>query len=131
MILNNIKDIDEKVFIEIFDALRTNDTLIRFEAANCDVTDFAAANLNVAMEENRTLKSLNLDNNLINPDTLGGLFEALANSNNTVLEVHLNDQAQVKLGYTIVNITWLLKFYCLAMRAILLSILNLSILLLS
>merc|ERR1712168_1183682 len=54
--LNNIKDIDEKVFIEIFEALRNNDSLVRFEAANCDVT-FAAAVLNTALEQNRTLKS--------------------------------------------------------------------------
>ena len=109
MVLNNIKDIDEKVFCEIFDGLRNNDTLIRFEAANCDVTDFAAANLNVAMEQNRTLKSLNLDTNLINPDTLGGLFEAMADNNNTVIEVHLNDQAQSNMGYIIVNYTFLYK----------------------
>ena len=62
------------------------------------MTDFAAANLNVAMEQNRTLKSLNLDTNMITPDTLAGLFEAMEARDNTVLEVHLNDQAQSNMG---------------------------------
>ena len=96
--LNNIKDIDEKVFCEIFEALRSNDTLIRFEAANCDVTDFAAAVLCPALEQNRTIKSINLDNNLINPDTVAGVFEAIQESSNTVVEVHFNDQAQANMG---------------------------------
>jgi len=99
--LNNIKDIDEKVFCEIFEALRSNDTLIRFEAANCDVTDFAAAVLCPALEQNRTLKSINLDNNLINPDTVAGVFEAIQESSNTVVEVHFNDQAQANMGYRV------------------------------
>jgi len=99
--LNNIKDIDEKIFVEIFEALRTNDSLVRFEAANCDVTDFAAAVLNTALEQNRTLKSLNLDTNLIGPDTLGGLFEAISENSNTIIEVHVNDQAQSNMGYRV------------------------------
>ena len=96
--LNNIKEIDEKVFCEIFGAIANNETLLRFEAANCDVSDFAAANLNVAMEQNRTLKSLNLESNRIGPDTLAGLFEALAETSNTVLEVHVSNQAQSNMG---------------------------------
>ena len=96
--MNNIKDIDEKVFCEIFEALRNNDTLVRFEAANCDVTDYAAAVLNTALEQNRTLKSLNLDTNMISPDTLAGLFEAISSRDNTIIEVHLNDQTQAALG---------------------------------
>ena len=96
--LNNIKDIEEKVFIEIFEALRTNDSLIRFEAANCDVTDYAATSLNVSLAQNCTLKSLNLDTNMIGPDTLGGLFEAISESGNTVIEVHVGNQAQSNMG---------------------------------
>ena len=107
--LNNIKDIDEKVFIEIFEALRNNDSLVRFEAANCDVTDFAAAVLNTALEQNRTLKSLNLDTNLITPDTLGGLFEAISDSSNTIIEIHVNDQAQSNMGY--VSIIFFVNIY--------------------
>lgn len=99
--LNNIKDIDEKVFCEIFSAIANNDTLLRFECANCDVSDFAAASLNVAMEQNRNLKSLNLESNRIGPDTLAGLFEALAETSNTVLEVHVSNQTQSNMGYRV------------------------------
>ena len=86
------------MFIEIFEALRTNDALVRFEAASCEVTDFAAAVLNTALEQNRTLKSLNLDTNLIGPDTLAGMFEAISENSNTIIEIHVNDQAQINLG---------------------------------
>jgi len=101
VILNNIQDIDEKVFIEIFEALRNNDTLVRFEAAHCDVSDYAVTILNTALEQNRTLKSLNLDTNMIGPDTLAGLFEAISGRDNTILEVHLNDQTQANMGYRV------------------------------
>ena len=86
------------MFIDIFEALRTNDALVRFEAANCDVSDFAAAVLNTALEQNRTLKSLNHDTNMIGPDTLAGLFEAISENSNTKIEVHVNDQTQINLG---------------------------------
>ena len=35
--LNNIAGIGEKEFCEMFDAFRTNDTLVRFSAVNCEV----------------------------------------------------------------------------------------------
>ena len=51
--LNNIANIDERTFCEIFDGLRTNDNLVRLSAANCDVNDFAGATLNLAIETNQ------------------------------------------------------------------------------
>ena len=36
--LNNIAGIGEKEFCEMFDAFRTNDTLVRFSAVNCEVS---------------------------------------------------------------------------------------------
>ncbi len=51
--LNNICGIDEKMFCEIFDGLRTNDALVRLSAANCDISDFAGATLNLAIETNQ------------------------------------------------------------------------------
>ena len=53
MNLNNICGIDEKMFCEIFDGLRTNDALVRLSAANCDISDFAGATLNLAIETNQ------------------------------------------------------------------------------
>lgn len=99
--LNNIEDISEQDFIEIFEALKTNDSLIRFEAANCNVTDWAATHLNGAMEQNQKLKSLNLDTNMIGPETMLGLFKALASRDNTIIEVHLTNQAQENMGYRV------------------------------
>ena len=69
---NNIPTIDERMFCEIFDGLRTNDTLVRLSAANCDINDFAGATLNLAIENNQALKSLNLESNRLSPDTLAG-----------------------------------------------------------
>ena len=69
---NNISTIDERMFCEIFDGLRTNDTLVRLSAANCDINDFAGATLNLAIENNQALKSLNLESNRLSPDTLAG-----------------------------------------------------------
>ena len=39
--LNNIAGIGEKEFCEMFDAFRTNDTLVRFSAVNCEVYGIA------------------------------------------------------------------------------------------
>ena len=39
--LNNIQHIDEVMFCELFEGLRTNDSLVRLSAANCDVNDFS------------------------------------------------------------------------------------------
>ena len=96
--LNNILTIDEKMFCELFEGLRTNENLVRLSAANCDVNDFAVATLSLAVETNTALKSLNLESNRITPDTLAGLFEALANNANGIVEVHVANQAQSNMG---------------------------------
>lgn len=99
--LNNISTIDEKMFCELFEGLRTNESLVRLSAANCDVNDFAAATLSLAVEHNTALKSLNLESNRISPDTLASLFEALAHNANSVVEVHCSNQAQSNMGYRV------------------------------
>lgn len=96
--LNNISGIDEKTFCELFDGLRNNDTLVKLSAVNCDVNDFAAATLNLALENNQSLKSLNLESNRISPDTLAALFEAIASQNNGILEIQVSNQAQANMG---------------------------------
>lgn len=96
--LNNIKDIKEEQFVEIFEALKHNDNVVKFSAVNCDVNDFACATLNCALEQNQTLKSLNLESNRISPDVMAGLFEALAAGNSEVVEVHLTNQEQSSMG---------------------------------
>lgn len=96
--LNNISTIDEKMFCELFEGLRTNDNVVRLSAANCDVNDFSVATLSLAVETNTTLKSLNLESNRIGPATLAGLFEALANNANGIIEIHVSNQAQSNMG---------------------------------
>ena len=51
--LNNITHIDEVMFCELFEGLRTNDSLVRLSATNCDVNDFSVAVLCLAFEKNR------------------------------------------------------------------------------
>lgn len=96
--LNNLKDIKEETFVELFDALKHNENVVKFSAVNCDVNDFACATLNLALEQNQTLKSLNLESNRISPDTMAGLFEALVANNSGIVEVHLSNQAQSNMG---------------------------------
>lgn len=99
--LNNIAGIGEKDFCEMFDAFRTNDTLVRFSAVNCEVNDFAASTLNLALENNQSLKSLNLESNRISPDTLAALFEAIESNNNGIVEIQVSNQTQVNMGYRV------------------------------
>ena len=58
--LNNLPGIDEHVICEIFDGLRTNDSLVRLSAANCDVSDYSGATLNLAIENNQVTVSLTI-----------------------------------------------------------------------
>merc|ERR1712038_1540971 len=99
--LNNITSMDEVMFCELFEGLRTNNSLVRLSAANCDVNDFSVAVLCLAFEKNSSLKSLNLDTNRIGPDTLASLFEAMANATNSVVEIHVTNQAQSNMGYRV------------------------------
>lgn len=99
--LNNIKEIKEEQFVEMFEAMKHNENLIKFSAVNCDINDFACATLNCALEQNQTLKSLNLESNRISPDTLAGLFEALVVNDSTIVEVHLSNQTQSNMGYRV------------------------------
>jgi len=99
--LNNIKDIKEDTFVELFDALKHNDNLVKLSAVNCDVNDFACATLNCALEQNQSLKSINLESNRIAPDTLAGIFEALTCNDSGIVELHLSNQAQSNMGYRV------------------------------
>jgi hypothetical protein len=38
---------------------------------------------------------------MIGPDTVAGLFEAISESSNTVLELHLTNQTQANMGYRV------------------------------
>jgi len=99
--LNNIHDIKEEQFVELFDAFKRNESLETFSAVNCDITDFAMATLNCALEQNQGLKSVNLESNRISPLTMAGLFEALVVNDSNIVELHLTGQEQSAMGYKV------------------------------
>jgi len=55
----------------------------------------------LAIENNQTLKSLNLESNRISPDTLAGLFEAIESNQNGMIEIQVSNQAQANMGYRV------------------------------
>merc|ERR1711892_1589871 len=99
--LNNISGIEEKQMWEIFDALRKNRSLTKLSVVNCDINDFSVSTLILALEENQSLLSLNLEGNRISPDTLASLFESLASCKNGLIEVRVAGQVQEKMGHRV------------------------------
>jgi len=99
--LNNISGIEEKQICEIFDALRKNRSLTKLSVVNCDINDFSVSTLILALEENQSLLSLNLEGNRISPDTLASLFESLASCKNGLIEVRVAGQVQEKMGHRV------------------------------
>ena len=74
--LNNVP-VSEDQFLEIFDAIRHNDTLEELSMANTTLGDFAACNLACAVEANKRLDSLNIESNNVSSSTLIKLFEVI------------------------------------------------------
>ena len=72
--LNNVP-VSEQQFLDLFDALRHNETLEELAMANTTLGDFAAANLACAIEGNKNLDKLNIESNNVSPQTLSKLFE--------------------------------------------------------
>ena len=95
--LNNIKDVKEEEYIELFSALKNNDSLVKLTLANGDVADAACSELNRALSQNQSLRSLSLENNRISPDSIADMFEAI-NNGSGILELHLSNQAQSNMG---------------------------------
>ena len=95
--MNNIKDVKEEEYIELFSALKNNDSLVKLTLANGDVADAACSELNRALSQNQSLRSLSLENNRISPDSIADMFEAI-NNGSGILELHLSNQAQSNMG---------------------------------
>lgn len=93
--LNNVP-VSEAKLIEIFDAMRHNEVdscdrkcesdkfyqlaiffqvLTDLSMSNCMITDFAAANLACALENNKTLEKLSIESNNVSPQTLVKIFD--------------------------------------------------------
>lgn len=76
--LNNVR-IKEEKFIEMFAALKENSSLEELTIANTTLSDFAAANLARALEENIRLEKLNIESNNVTPTTLVKIFDVSFN----------------------------------------------------
>lgn len=94
--LNNVP-VSENQFLEIFEALRHNDTLEQLAIANTTLGDFAAANLACSIESNKRLEKINLESNNVSPQTLVKLFEA-ANVQESLQEIKASNQKAQFLG---------------------------------
>jgi hypothetical protein len=76
-----------------------NFAIIHYNLFLLQINDFAVSTLILALEENQSLLSLNLEGNRISPDTLASLFESLATCRNGLIEVRVAGQAQEKMGH--------------------------------
>ena len=95
--LTNVQDVKPEQWIELFSGFKNNDCLINFVASNCSISDGPAMELNKSLNMNQSLKSLNLDGNMISPTTIGEMFEAI-NNGSRIEELHLSNQAQANMG---------------------------------
>eukprot|EP00096_Caligus_rogercresseyi_P016620 TRINITY_DN936_c0_g1_i4.p1 TRINITY_DN936_c0_g1~~TRINITY_DN936_c0_g1_i4.p1 ORF type:complete len:424 (-),score=188.59 TRINITY_DN936_c0_g1_i4:1697-2968(-) len=94
--LNNVV-LSEHQFLELFDALRHNDSLNELSMSNTALGDFAAANLACSLKSNKALEKLNIESNNISPPTLVKIFEAL-NESQTLTQVKASNQQAQFLG---------------------------------
>jgi len=100
--LNNVAEArDEQTICDLFDSLRINNNLTKLSVVNCEISDFSVATLCLALENNTSLKSLNLEGNKISPDTLARLFECLADTKNGLVEVRVSGQQQERIGHRV------------------------------
>lgn len=96
--LNNVSGISEQLFCDIFNAIKNNDQITKLSACNCDLSDFAVQTLCSVLDQNSSLKSLSIENNLVSPDVVADLFEAAASPNNGLVEMRVASQQQEKMG---------------------------------
>merc|ERR1712107_6548 len=94
--LNNIA-IKEDVMLELIEALRHNSTMEELSIANTTLSDYAAANLACAIQDNIRLEKLNLESNNVSPNTLSKIFEA-ANVQQQLIEIKAANQSAQYLG---------------------------------
>lgn len=96
--LNNVSGVSEQLFCDIFNAIKNNDQITKLSACNCDLSDFAVQTLCSVLDQNSSLKSLSIENNLVSPDVVADLFEAAASPNNGLVEMRVAAQQQEKMG---------------------------------
>ncbi|XP_011301996.1 tropomodulin isoform X2 [Fopius arisanus] len=95
--LNNIKNISEEKFIQLFEALEGNTHLEALSLTNVGLTDRTAMRLAEAMEKNSTLRVLNVETNFISPTVMVRLIRALLNTK-SIEEFRCSNQRSQVLG---------------------------------
>jgi tropomodulin len=94
---NNIKNISDEKFIQLFEALEVNTHLESLSLTNVGLTDKTAQRLAEAMEQNATLKVLNVETNFINPPVIVKLVRALLKTT-SIEEFRCSNQRSQVLG---------------------------------
>ncbi|CRK94753.1 CLUMA_CG008249, isoform C [Clunio marinus] len=94
---NNIKNISDEKFEQLFTALKNNTKLEALSLTNVGLTDRTALMLAEAVEKNSTLRVLNTETNFISPQVVVVLVKALL-QNMSVEEFRASNQRSQVLG---------------------------------
>ncbi|XP_012283115.1 tropomodulin isoform X3 [Orussus abietinus] len=94
---NNIKNISDEKFIQLFEALEVNTHLESLSLTNVGLTDKTALRLADAIEKNSTLRVLNVETNFISPSVIVRLIKALLKTK-SIEEFRCSNQRSQVLG---------------------------------
>ncbi|XP_031777624.1 tropomodulin isoform X2 [Nasonia vitripennis] len=94
---NNIKNISDEKFFQLFEALESNTHLETLSLTNTGLTDKTAQRLAEAMEKNSTLRVLNVETNFISPPVIVKLVRALLKTK-SIEEFRCSNQRSQVLG---------------------------------
>ncbi|KOX70449.1 Tropomodulin [Melipona quadrifasciata] len=94
---NNIKNISDEKFIQLFEGLEINTHLESLSLTNVGLTDKTAQRLADALEKNSTLRVLNVETNFISPAVIVRLIRALLKTK-SIEEFRCSNQRSQVLG---------------------------------
>ncbi|XP_044727233.1 tropomodulin isoform X2 [Chrysoperla carnea] len=94
---NNIKNISDEKFEELFNALPSNTHLETLSLTNVGLTDRCALKLAEALEHNNTIRVVNVETNFISPPVIVKLIKALLKTK-SVEEFRASNQRSQVLG---------------------------------
>ncbi|KAL0270539.1 UNVERIFIED_CONTAM: hypothetical protein PYX00_007919 [Menopon gallinae] len=94
---NNIKNISDEKFEQLFEALASSTHLEILSLTNVGMTDHVALKLAEALEYNTTLKVINIETNFISPSVIVKLIKSLLKTK-TIEEFRASNQRSQILG---------------------------------
>jgi len=94
---NNIKNISEEKFTQLFEALQNNTHLETLSLTNTGMTDTSALKLADALEHNSTLRVINVETNFITPAVIVQLIKSLLTTK-SIEEFRASNQRSQVLG---------------------------------